>query len=80
MADVQLVIEEPDVRLDTYTTNLQRGVEWDLAPVVIVRMTIDSNDFPRAIGWPVRGVTVDAIGAAIFPDIRGTVIFIWEER
>lgn len=45
MTDVQLFIEEPDVRLDAYTASLQRGEERDLAPVVIVRMTVDSNDF-----------------------------------
>jgi hypothetical protein len=80
MTDVQLFIEEPDVRLNTYTASLQRGEERDLTPVVIVRMAVDSNDFARAIGWPVRGVTLDVIGDAMLPDTRGTVIFVREER
>ncbi|KAL9015388.1 MAG: hypothetical protein Q9180_008880, partial [Flavoplaca navasiana] len=44
MADVKLFVEEPNISLDTDTAYLNGGIQRDLTPVVIVRMTRNRVD------------------------------------
>lgn len=80
MADIQLIIEQPDIRLDTDTTRLQSRVQRHTAPIVVVGVASDGDDVARDIGRPVGDVVgIDGVTAKL-PVARGAVVFIRKER
>lgn len=63
MADVELIVEEPDIGFDAYASRLQCGVQWHPAPVIVVGVTANRDDIARNIGGPARAVyCVRAVG------------------
>ena len=63
MADVELIVKEPDIGFNAHTTRLQCGVQWHPAPVVVVGVAANRDDVARDIGGPARTVYgVRAVG------------------
>lgn len=56
MADVKLIIEEPNISFNSHTSGLQCGVQRDPTPVVVMGVTTDRDDIARDIGRPVLGI------------------------
>lgn len=52
VADVEFLVEKPDVRLDTDTACLDGGIQWDATPVIIVRVTWDREDSAGKVCGP----------------------------
>lgn len=51
MADVEFGVKQPDVRFDAGATPVDRVVERDPPPVVIVRMAGDGQHVASGVGW-----------------------------
>ena len=56
MPNKKIILECPDVRFNASTTSADGREERFFAPVVIVRMTRNSVDVGRDVGWPVAQV------------------------
>lgn len=78
MADVEIVVEEPDVGLNANTARLERREEGDRTPVVIVRVTPDRTDIFGDVRRPMRRVLTQAV-VWVSPAVRYAVDIIGEE-
>ena len=53
MADIEFLVNEPDVGFHTDTAGVDGLVEGHFAPVVVVRMAGDGSDVGGEVGGPV---------------------------
>ena len=59
MADVELVVEEPNVGFHADAAGFDGGVEWDAPPVVVMRVARYREDVAREVGRVVGGSLAD---------------------
>lgn len=64
MADIKLIVKEPDVGFDAYASRLQCRVQWYPAPVVVMGVAANRDYIAGDIGGPARVVYgASAVGA-----------------
>ena len=54
MADIKLFVKQPYIGFYTDASSTECRIQWDFAPVVVVRMTCHGSDVPGYVSWPVR--------------------------